>query len=69
MLTNLRSPEAIEMEIQGLGHLCEDPNVEDQEACLAGIATWWPMLAEIIYADPIVPYICNGINNECELFR
>ena len=59
------------------GHLREDENIEietnvlieslcplyiDPVGCAVGIETWWPALAQIIYSDTTVPYVCQGIS-------
>ena len=67
MWGKLRSPEVVPLEIQALSRICEDPSVEDLAGCLAGVATWWPFLSQIIYSEQTVPYICQGLNNECEI--
>ena len=56
-------------EIQNLNKFCDASYIEDREICLLGIETWWPTLAGIIYGENTIPYVCHGLNIECNIFK
>ena len=67
MWSHLRS--GVNHEIQTLNKFCETQDIEDPEKCLLGIETWWPTLSQIIYSPQTVPYVCNHLNNGCDVFK
>ena len=67
MWSHLRS--GVNHEIQTLNKFCETQDIQDPEKCLLGIETWWPTLSQIIYSPQTVPYVCNHLNNGCDVFK
>merc|ERR1712008_71605 len=66
MWGHLREDKIIEIESNVLiESVCA--NLADPAGCAVGVKTWWPILAQIIYSDATVPYVCQGISEgQCE---
>ena len=66
MWGHLREDKIIEIESNVLiESVCA--NLADPVGCAVGVETWWPILAQIIYSDATVPYVCQGISEgQCE---
>ena len=63
---NLRSAENVNREINLLDErVCGDG--KDPEACKTWFTTWWSKLAQMIYGEETVPYVCKEVSHgQCE---
>ncbi len=50
------------------GKLCDSDLVDDPRGCKLGVTTWWPKIAGIIWSEGATPYVCEGLNDECQVF-
>ena len=63
---NVRSTENMYWEIYLLDvSVCGD--LKDPEACKTWFNTWWERLAQMIYGEETVPYVCKEVSHgQCE---
>ena len=62
------SAESIEAQIVLLDkYICGNEEIEDPAGCKLGVQTWWPQIAALLFNDGAAPFVCNGLNGECEL--
>ena len=46
------------------------PDTEDPAGCKAGVETWWPYIAPIIFNTEAAKYVCAGLSEgACEAMR
>ncbi len=65
----LNKPEITQSTIVFLTErICTEENVDDPEGCALGVETWWPRISHTIWSEGAAPYVCQGLNNECEVF-
>ena len=64
---NLRSAENVNREINLLDERVCGEHAKDPEACKTWFTTWWERLAQMIYGEETVPYVCKEVSHgQCE---
>ena len=64
---NVRSADNIYWENYLLDVGVCDENAKDPEACKTWFNTWWERLAQMIYGEETVPYVCKEVSHgQCE---
>ena len=58
LFQNLRSQKLIGKvnQTQVVDRLCQ--TLDDPKACMKGVATWWPKIVDVIFADEVATAIC-----------
>lgn len=46
--------------------VCEH-HAEDVEGCKLGVEQWWPEISSLIFTNETSPYVCNALNQDCDL--
>ena len=58
LLENLRSQKLVGKvnQTEVLNRLCQ--TLDDPKACMKGVATWWPKIVDVVFADEVATSIC-----------
>merc|ERR1712141_215296 len=60
---NMRSAENVNREINLLDERVCGGDGKDPEACKTWFTTWWSKLAQMIYGEETVPYVCKEVSH------